>query len=218
MKPNAQMWGWGLVVLGVLFLLQNMGFQLAGWIWGLIFAAAGAVFIWVFQQDHNRWWALIPGFTLLGLGTLILFEPLVGGEMGGGIFLSAIGLGFLAIYVVRREFWWALIPAGTLLTLGVVAGSGDQGNAGGMVFFLGLTLTFGVVFLVGQRWAVFPALACLVLALITGTATQSALAYAVPLALVVAGVYLLMRRGGPGARGTGSDQSGLQFKAKEGEQ
>jgi hypothetical protein len=215
MKNNPQTWGWILVALGVFFLLQNLGLQIAGWIWGGIFLAAGAGFIWYFQQNHSQWWALIPGFALLGLGTLILFEPILGGNLGGGIFLAAMGLGFVAVYFVRPGNWWALIPGGTLITLGVVAGSGAQDNAGGVLFFLGLAATFGVVFLVGQRWAVFPALACLALTLVTATALQGQLAYLFPLALLAAGVYLLMRRGGPGA---GAGQSEVQFKAKEGEQ
>lgn len=131
MKNNPQTWGWILVALGVLFLLQNLGFQIAGWIWGSIFLAAGAGFIWYYQQNHSQWWALIPGFTLLGLGTLILFEPILGGNLGGGVFLAAIGLGFVAVYFVRPGNWWALIPGGTLITLGAVAGSGTQNNAGG---------------------------------------------------------------------------------------
>ncbi|WP_337871505.1 hypothetical protein [Meiothermus sp.] len=215
MKNNPQTWGWILVALGVLFLLQNLGFQIAGWIWGSIFLAAGAGFIWYYQQNHSQWWALIPGFTLLGLGTLILFEPILGGNLGGGVFLAAIGLGFVAVYFVRPGNWWALIPGGTLITLGAVAGSGARDNAGGALFFLGLAITFGVVYLVGQRWAVFPALACLALTLVTATALQGLLAYLFPLALLVAGIYLLMRRGGSSA---GAGPSEGQFKAKEGEQ
>ncbi|WP_299429442.1 hypothetical protein [uncultured Meiothermus sp.] len=215
MTTNSQTWGWVLVALGVLFLLQNMGLQIAGWIWGGMILAAGAGFIWYFQHDRSQWWPLIPGFTLLGLGTLILFEPILGGNLGGGIFLAAIGLGFVAVYFVRPGNWWALIPGGTLLTLGVVAGSGAQDNAGGVLFFTGLAITFGVVFLVGQRWAVFPALACLALTLVTATALQGLGGYIFPLALLAAGVYLLMRRGGPGA---GANPSEGQFQAKEGEQ
>lgn len=181
---------------------------------GGIFLAAGAGFIWYYQQNHGQWWPLIPGFALLGLGTLILFEPILGGNLGGGIFLASMGLGFVAVYFVRSSNWWALIPGGTLLTLGVVAGSGAQDNAGGVLFFLGLAITFGVVFLVGQRWAVFPALACLALTLVTATALQGLAAYIFPLALLAAGLYLLMRRR-PSA---GADQSEVQFKAKEGEQ
>ncbi len=197
MKQNTQMWGWILVGLGALFLLENIGINIVGWIWGLVFAAAGAAFLWVYQQNRSQWWPLIPGFTLLGLGILILFEPIFGGSWGGAVFLSAIGLGFLAVYLNKRENWWALIPGGTLLTLGVVAGNGERGDAGGFLFFLGLALTFAVVFLVGQRWAVFPAIACAVLMLITSTALKGFMAFLIPLILVAAGVYFLMRKDQP---------------------
>lgn len=203
MKQNPQwMWGWILVALGGLFLLQNLGLPLVGWVWGLIFAAGGAIFLGLYQQEHARWWALIPGFTLLGLGILILFEPLLGDNLGGAVFLAAIGLGFLAVYYVRHDFWWAIIPSGTLLTAAVVAGQGNQGNAGGFLFFFGLTLTFAAVYLIGQRWAVFPAGAMLVLALLTTQTAHTALTYLIPLGLVVAGVYLLRRGQTPGKGGT----------------
>lgn len=206
MKTNAQTWGWILIALGVLLLLQNLGLQIARWFWGAIFLGAGAGFIGYYQQDHSRWWPLIPGLALLGLGTAVLFEPILGSNFGGGIFLAAIGLGFVAVYFTRPDHWWALIPGGILLTLGVVAGSGASDNAGGVLFFLGLAITFGVVFLVGQRWAVFPALASLALTLVTATALQGLAAYIFPLALLAVGVYLLMRRG--------AEQPEVQYKTK----
>jgi hypothetical protein len=202
MKPNSGIWGWVLVGLGALFLLQNLGLQVAGPIWGLVFAAAGVAFLWWYRQNPANWWASIPGFTLLGLGVLILFEPLFGGAWGGAVFLGAIGLGFLAVYVVKREHWWALIPGGTLLTLAMVAAQGDKGGEGGALFFTGLALTFGAVFLVGQRWAVFPALACAVLIFVTSDFLRGVMAWALPLALVAVGVYLLSRgRGGQTGQG-----------------
>lgn len=134
MKQN-QMWGWGLLALGVLALLQTLGVSVVGWVWGVLFAAGGLLFLGVYQQDNTRWWALIPGFTLLGLGALLLFEPLLQGSTEGALFLAAIGAGFLATYLVRRSNWWALIPAGTLLTLALVAWQGDRG--GGRAVLLG---------------------------------------------------------------------------------
>jgi hypothetical protein len=194
-------WGWLLVGLGVLFLLQNIGLMFANWIWGAVFIAAGVVFLWAYQQDNNRWWALIPGFTLLGLGTLVLFERMLG-ERGGSVFLGAIGLGFLAVYFVRRSYWWPIIPGGTLLTLAVVAGQGSRGDeTGGFLFFLGLAITFAAVYLVGQRWAIWPALGLLVPMVLTFTAIRGFAAYAIPILMVGIGVYLLSRRGGAPRQG-----------------
>jgi len=45
MKGNPQVWGWVLLALGGLFLLQTLGVAVVGWVWGLIFAAGGAVFL-----------------------------------------------------------------------------------------------------------------------------------------------------------------------------
>lgn len=224
MNRNTQLWGWGLLGLGVLFLLQNLGLNLAGWIWGALFVAAGAGFLAYQRANQEQWWPFIPGFTLLGLGTLILFEPLFGDNWGGGVFLGAIGLGFLAVYLMRRDYWWALIPAGTLLTLGLVAGTEGSNGGGGWLFFVGLAATFAAVWLVGQRWAVFPAAACLVLALLTNDGMQSLLGFLIPLALVAGGAYLLMQNRQrpplpPQPSGTGSSVPpttyGDQYKAKD---
>ena len=125
-----------LIVVGALALLQNMGvlnfFDLLPYISiepgdvvgtvlvTLLFAGAGLIFLVVFVVNlHRNWWAVIPGFTLLGLAALIAFGNRMG-EAGAGMFLGAIGLSFLVIYLVRREFWWAIIPAGVLLTLAVM--------------------------------------------------------------------------------------------------
>ena len=61
-----------LLVIGVITLLQSLGIMdLQGSTWavvmGAIFAAAGAVFIYVFLVDRKQWWALIPGCSLIGL-------------------------------------------------------------------------------------------------------------------------------------------------------
>jgi hypothetical protein len=67
-----------------------------------------------------------------------------------------------------------------------------------VLFFLGLAVTFGAVFLIGQRWAVYPLLGCLALMLFASEALRGFAAWAFPLVLLAAGVYLLLRsRGGP---------------------
>ena len=88
-----------LVVLGLLFLLQNFDLfninVLGDLIWGVLFGAAGLVFLWVFASNlEGNWWAVIPGFTLLGLAGLVAFGDFLG-EAGAALFLGAIGLSFL---------------------------------------------------------------------------------------------------------------------------
>lgn len=200
-----------LVLSGVLFLLDNLGvLKGAGDLfWAVLFAVAGGAFLYRFATDRQHWWALIPGFTLLGLAAVIVVESLPLGDTGalsGGLLLAAIGAGFWAIYLTRRDFWWALIPGGVLVTLGVMAALGDkvQGEAVGGIFFLGLAATFGGVYYLPtaqgrQTWAAIPAviLGVMGVALLAGAAVG--LSYILPVALIIVGLYLLWRALAPRA-------------------
>ncbi|MBC7259722.1 MAG: hypothetical protein H5T65_10790 [Chloroflexi bacterium] len=194
-----------LVLAGLLFLLDNLG-VLAGagdLFWAALFAVGGAAFLYRYATDRMHWWALIPGFTLLGLAAVIALEALPLGDTGaisGGIFLGAIGLAFWAIYLTRRDFWWALIPGGVLVTLGVVAALAEkaQGEAVGGIFFLGLAATFGGLYFLPtpqgrQTWAAIPAviLGAMGVFLLVGAAVS--LSYVLPAALILAGLVLLWR-------------------------
>lgn len=194
-----------LVLCGVLFLLDNLGvLRGAGDLfWAVLFAAAGGAFLYRFATDRAHWWALIPGFTLLGLAAVSALALLPLGDTGaisGGLFLASIGVAFWAIYLTRRDFWWALIPGGVLVTLAVVAAMGDkaQGELVGGIFFLGLAATFGGLYFLPtpqgqQKWAAIPAviLGIMGVALVAGAAVS--MAYLLPAALIVIGLYLLWR-------------------------
>jgi len=86
-----------LIGVGILFLLQNLGVLGASSaiLWALLFAVGGAVFFYVFLTDRTNWWAVIPGFVLLGIAGLIALSelaPEVEGAWGGALFLGCIGL------------------------------------------------------------------------------------------------------------------------------
>ena len=205
-KINLRMIGSVLLIgFGVLLLLNNLNiiplqFDVWDWIWGSLFGLAGLAFGLTFLSNpHDNWWAAIPGFTLLGLAGLTSL-PFLQGDLGGGFFLGMIGLSFWVIYFIRREFWWAIIPGGVLMTLALVA-SGSRifsDMATGGIFFLGLALTFLVVYLMPMstghnRWAIWPAgiLGTMALLLIAG---QSDLArYIGPAALILVGGLLVLR-------------------------
>lgn len=194
-----------LLLAGVLLLLANLGYLVVGLqiLWGLLFAAGGLAFLAVYLDDRSRWWALIPAFVLLSLGLLIGVEsvaPAVARVFGGTIFLGGIGLGFVAVYLTRRDFWWAIIPAGVLITLAVVAAIGQTGagQVTGAIFFLGLGLTFALLYLLPtpggrQMWALIPAAVLLAMGLLVAVAATDVLGYLFPALLILAGVYLLYR-------------------------
>lgn len=191
------LWAVLLIGIGLLSLAANAGWLawITPWIWAALFVAGGGAFLYYYTLNRRHWWALIPGFTLLGIAAAI-----VGGEAGGGLFLALIGAGFATIYVLEREKWWAIIPAGALMTLGAVAWLDTMFPAVdvGWVFFLGLAATFGLLYALPegqgkQRWAMFPALATLALSLMI-IASGAVTGIVVPLILIAAGILLMWRR------------------------
>ena len=194
-----------LILLGLLFLLQNFSLINTAWaaIWAIIFAAGGAAFIAVYLRDHNAWWALIPGCALLGIGIITGVEavaPYSVAQATGGVFLGLIGLAFLVIYLTRRENWWAVIPAGALFTLAAVATISPYyaGPATGAIFFFGIAATFLALYVLPdlrhrQPRAIWPAIACTGLGLVTLLSEVAASAWLWPLILIAVGAYLFYR-------------------------
>lgn len=195
-----------LIVVGILLLLQNLGILvgIVALIWSLIFAAGGAIFLYMFLTERTRyWWAVIPGFALLGLAALISldqFLPQVGDVLGGTIFLGGIGLAFWVIYFLKREFWWAIIPGGVMFTIALVAGLSSifEGAETGGVLFLGLGLTFGLLSLLPtpqgrMRWALIPSAVLVVMGVLITAAATGSLAYLGGAVLILVGLYFLFR-------------------------
>ena len=194
-----------LVALGILLLLQNLGLLgiTGSGLLAILFLAGGVAFLAMFVSNPARWWPLIPGFTLLGLGALMLLEaaaPMAAAVWGGPIFLGSMGLAFVAVYLARRENWWAIIPGGVFLSLGVVAGVSSRvgGAEAGTILFLGLAATFGLVYLAlgphrPRGWALVVGAALLALALVVSTTAVGIASYLWPLILILLGAYLLYR-------------------------
>jgi hypothetical protein len=194
-----------LIAAGILFLLQNLGI-LGGSVallWALLFGAGGVVFLSVFLTNRANWWPVVPGFALLGIAGLIAMGELAPGfeeAWGGALFLGGIALAFWIVYFTNRENWWALIPGGVLLTLALVAGLSsvfEDIELGG-VFFLGLGLTFALLSFLRTpggrlKWALIPAGVLLAMGLAITAATESLLQYLWPAALILGGLYLIVR-------------------------
>ncbi len=200
-------WGIVLVVVGLLFLLQTFGFleDVGDLVWGLAFALGGIVFTSVFIGNRARWWAIIPGLTLLGLGALIgigaLLPSYYENLIGAPLFLASISAAFWTIYLTQRRLWWAIIPGGVMASVAAVAflDALPARFDSGWVMMLGLSATFAIVATVrseqGPRmtWALIPAgvLGLIGLALLFDTV--SAVTYIVPVGLVLAGLYFVWR-------------------------
>ena len=197
-------WGLLLIAGGVIFLLENLNIlEVGGLFWAVLFAIAGLVFLTVFIGDRQHWWALIPGIILLAIGSLIFLDavsPQATERLGGVIVLGGIGLAFLIVYLVNRANWWALIPAGVMFTLAAVAlleGTMSDFETGG-IFFLGLGLTFLLVALLPtpdgyMRWAFVPAGVLLLIGILMTAALTQVINIVWPLALILAGLFLVLR-------------------------
>lgn len=194
-----------LVLAGGIFLLQQIFNLPVGSLFiALLFAAGGAFFIYMLLRDRTKWWAAIPGFTLLGLGVLIAageLVPVFADRFGGTLFLGAIALSFVAILLMKPEQWWPIIPAGVLLTLAVVAGLRNNGMASGAVFFLGVGATFAAVALLPmskqEKWPWIPAGICLALGVLllvgSGALVNTFFGWIWALAFVAVGAFLVIR-------------------------
>jgi hypothetical protein len=193
-----QSWALILIFLGVLFLATNFGWfgWLTSWLWSLLFIGAGGAFLYVYYQKRERWWALIPGFALLAVGVAAL-----SGNAAGGLFLALLGAGFASVFLTNRVRWWAVIPAGGLFTLALIAWLSAARPAWdtGWLFFTGIAATFGVLFLLPegqgkQRWAIYPALGCLALVLLTFLSSNVG-SITIALLLIAIGAFLFWRQG-----------------------
>lgn len=201
-----------LIAVGALFLFQNLGILpvAAEAFWGFLFAAAGAVFLYIYFRDTQQWWPLIPAFSLFGLGGLIVSEalfPALGNVIGAPIFIGGISVGFWIIALTRREQWWALIPAGTMLSLALFIGleSAFPGIEWVGLFFIGLGLTFALLALaphIEERlsWAYVPAGIFLIMGILLLAAAMSILTFLGPAILILIGIYIVIRA--TGARST----------------
>lgn len=194
-----------LIGLGLLFLAQNMGwisFVGMDTLWGVIFLGAGLSFLYVFRQTREQWWAVIPGMSLVGLGTVLLLGSILPGLaiIGGGVFLGSVSAAFWLVYWTRRDFWWAIIPAGIVGTMAVIALLSEMlpGAEVTALMFLGIGATFLVLYLLPperghQPWAIIPAAILIILSAFTGLAFGTIGRFFFPAILIAGGIYLVYR-------------------------
>jgi hypothetical protein len=195
-----------LVVGGIVFLLENMNIVSLGDIfWGIVLTIVGIGFVVFYFRNKPHWWALIPGFILITLGSQLFVEfasPGFGETYGDIYTLAGFAVSFFAVYVAAPYNWWAIIPGGVLLSLAginlleVYVSEGLVNVGGG--FFLGLGFTFLLVYVLPSpnsknTWAIFPALALLLLGVLVLISSEEVINYIWPMVLIALGLVLIVR-------------------------
>lgn len=193
-----------LIAVGVIFLLTNLSVIELRWelLVGPLFGIGGIVFLLIFIVDKKDWWALIPGFILIAIGMIIFMDRNLSGfadDWGGLIFLGLLGCAFLLIYVLHPQNWWSIIPAGVLLTLGGISLIPEENDwlIGG-TFFIGLALTFGLVYILPKpagklKWALYPGGILLILGIASLLGVERLINFVGPLILLAVGGFFVYR-------------------------
>jgi hypothetical protein len=183
-KSMNAIWGLALVIAGVLFLAQNMGWigEIPGQLWKFIFAGLSLLFFTTYFINGVRAWGwLFPACIFAALSVITTLgdagsdSPVLGSMMMWSIaapFLVAFGL-------ETKKKWWALIPAWVLIVIGgliVLEGKMPDEVFAGLILF-SIALPFLVVYLTDRSrwWALIPGGVLIVVAfipLIASTASE----------------------------------------------
>lgn len=196
-----------LIIAGALLLLQSMDIlsgTVGDIVWMVIFGFGGIAFTALyFRRKH--WWPIIPGLTLLGLTAISLMEtflPDAADTYGGMVVLGSFGLSFVLVYFRDKINWWALIPGGVLITLSFITLQDEfqmLNIDSGAVFFLGLGLTFMLLFFIRTpygrlKWAAYPGVILLLMGVFLSFSDNPEVLNALgPVMIVLAGVFILFR-------------------------
>jgi hypothetical protein len=136
--------------------------ETAGTTIGAVVMGGVALPFWIafLARPRQNWWAVIPGWTMLAVGSVVLLSDRLRGELIGAVVLFSIALPFLVLFIIRR-YWWALIPAYVLSVLAVITLSAAtaKGELIGALFMLAIALPFWILYLLRRHfwWALIPA-------------------------------------------------------------
>lgn len=184
-----------LIAVGVVALLGSLGVVrfMADLLGALLFGGL-AYLAWAEGRRRGSDFWRLAALPLLGLAVASI-APF---GLGDGAFLASLGLAFAVYWHEDRRRWWALIPAGTLATLALIDSlDGVLRPVPGWIFFAGMALTFFALTRLEvepQPWAIWPAAG---LGLVALMSVFDGGGWLLPLLLIGAGAFLLLRQGEP---------------------
>ncbi len=193
-------WGVLLVVFGFAAFIESFS-TLTAWGWAGVLAATGLFVFGIYRQDRSDWGLLLPTYILWAIAAMIVLIELyiLRGEAIAFYVLSAIALPFVYTYWKNREAWWFLIPAYVLLAVGLMVGLiGLEWLSDFMIpayVMFAIATPFFMVYARNRKnwWALIPAGIMGVIGLGFVMASPG-FRFIIPLALVVAGVWILVRQ------------------------
>ncbi|MBN1312459.1 MAG: hypothetical protein JXB30_13665 [Anaerolineae bacterium] len=109
--------GYALAMVGVLIMLARINFP-GEFIGSFVMFAIAFPFIYVYMNNRDNWWALIPAYATSAVGVLIAISGFAPEFLIAPYVMFAIAFPFFYVYVRNREHWWALIPAGVMSVIG----------------------------------------------------------------------------------------------------
>lgn len=133
-RPKENWWAliptWVLLSIGIMVLLIGLGVLEDGAVPLYVLSSVGLPFLVVYLVNRENWWALIPAWVMLSIGTMIfLIDARILNDLAIPAYVMfAIALPFFVVFLTnRKQNRWALIPGGILgvIGLGFFAGT-DQ--------------------------------------------------------------------------------------------
>lgn len=199
-RKQGLVWGGLLILFGVMSLVETYT-DLTAWTWVVILAAAGLGAFGVYLTDRSEWALLIPAYVLWAVAGLVALIELniLRDESIATYVLATIALPFLVVFLRNRQQWWALIPAYVLLAVGVMVGLLGLGVLTDLLVpayvMFAIAIPFFVVYVrnTKQWWALIPGGIMAVIGL-SFLIAEAAVQYVAPVALVIVGVWILVRQ------------------------
>lgn len=164
-KTVSVLWGLALVVLGGIFLSQEMGWinEISTLVWLVFFAAmSAAFFVTYFVSGPAEWGWLFPAFIFAGLATTMGLDMLgIDGSWVAAPVMLGVSAPFWIVFARDRlNNWWALIPGSITAGIALVTILENRvpGEVTGSLVLFSVALPFLLIYLIDRKhwWALIP--------------------------------------------------------------
>jgi hypothetical protein len=197
---QGMIWGGLLILVGVALLVEAYT-DLSAWAWVALLIVAGFLAFGVYLTDRSEWALLIPAYVMWAIALLVALIELnvLRDESVATFVLAVIALPFLAVFLRDRAQWWLLIPAYALLAIGVMVGLIGAGILDDLLVpayvMFAIAIPFLVVYARDRKlwWSLIPGGIMAVIGL-SFLLAEAAIEYVAAAALILVGVWLLVRQ------------------------